>query len=334
MKKLLSYSGLLIALSILPGCIAVPDYSRPLPSSPSPDAAMNVPIPDLMPVEIPVVDLAAPSDFSTSPDLLVPVPMCMPVVSASATRPGLVRIPAGSFIMGSPSSEPGRDSDETQHRVTLTRPFLIAEIEVTQAQFSAVLGYNPSTMRAGNMPVHNVIWLDAADYCNALSAIEGLTPCYQFSYKDYASGSFNVNWDKTCTGYRLPTEAEWEYAARAGQGFYYAGSDNPDKVAYYGVNTGGFLQTVRQKAPNAWCLFDMSGNIAEWVWDAYTNNYGASGDAIDPVGPTTGSFPTWVFRGGHYQSGAPALRVAERGSASPTRPPQTTLGFRIARTTN
>jgi len=233
----------------------------------------------------------------------------------------MVKIPSGSFMMGSPSSESGRKDDETQHRVTLTKDFYLMKHEVTQGEYEALMGKNPSEFSwcGSNCPVENVSWYDAVAYANALSDKEGLTRCYS------GSGD-NIRWDKSCNGYRLPTEAEWEYAARAGAPTKYAGSGDVDEVAWYKDNSGQYPHPVGQKKPNAWGLYDMSGNVYEWVWD-WKGSY--SGDATNPTGPSSGS--SRVERGGSSFSVSRYLRVAERYSDSPGLR-QLDLGFRLART--
>jgi formylglycine-generating enzyme required for sulfatase activity len=223
-----------------------------------------------------------------------------------------VRISAGRFTMGSPANESGRDSDEVQHQVTLSRDFWLKATEVTQGEWRALMGSNPSRFSACGdaCPVEQVSWSDAVDYVNALSRSVGLAECY--------GGS---GWDRTfvglsCRGFRLPTEAEWEYAARAGTtGERYGPLD---AIAWYEGNSGGRTQPVRGKQANAWGLYDMIGNVWEWTHDWY-GAYG--GAATDPVGPGTGSFR--VDRGGGYGRGggytdgvAASCRAAQRSFGS------------------
>lgn len=227
----------------------------------------------------------------------------------------MVKIPAGSFMMGSPSGEEGRDNDETQHRVTLTKGFLLGATEVTQGQWQAVMGSNPSSFKdcGAECPVENVSWTDVVEFCNKLSDKEGLTRCY--------SGR---EWNRGCTGYRLPTEAEWEYAARAGSSEARYGEVG--SVAWYDQNSGSKTHPAGQKQANAWGLYDMLGNVWEWVWDWY----GAypSGDATDPVGPTSGSYR--VVRGGSWFIYAQDARAADRNADAPGHRVND-LGFRLSR---
>ncbi len=135
--------------------------------------------------------------------------MALSACSTEAQNEGMVLIEGGTFQMGSPSTEPERDADETLHEVTVA-DFLMSPTEVSQQEYEAVMGNNPSNRKGSNLPVENVTWYDAIAYCNALSQREGLTPCYDVT-------GTNVTWHLDANGYRLPTEAEWEYAARGGK---------------------------------------------------------------------------------------------------------------------
>jgi formylglycine-generating enzyme required for sulfatase activity len=238
-------------------------------------------------------------------------------VPETSDRAALVRIEPGSFQMGSPASEPGRDNDETQHLVHISQAFLLGQTEVTQGQYQAVMGKNPSINKATSYhPVENVSWFDAVAYCNGLSEKEGREPCYRID-------GATVSWIRkmTCTGYRLPTEAEWEYAARGSQrGQLYSGSNNYDQVAWF----DGQSHAVKGKNANDWGLYDMSGNIAEWVWDWKSDYQGNT----NPTGPEHGN--ERVCRGGSSGADPGYRRVASRIGFAPSLR-DALLGFRVAR---
>ncbi len=220
-------------------------------------------------------------------------------------------VPKGTFTMGSPPGEAGRNSDEVQHMVTLSSDFLMAETEVTQRQYQNVMGFNPSASIGDTLPVNQVTWLDAVAYCNELSKKENLEPCYQIN-----GGTVGWKDGVKCTGYRLPTEAEWEYAARAPATTMYAGSNNVDEVAWYDLNSGKMSHPVKSKKANDRGLYDLSGNVWEWVWDWYQANY-QDLPRVDPIGPGNGS--SRVARGGAWASPEPRfMRVAARTSSTPT----------------
>jgi formylglycine-generating enzyme required for sulfatase activity len=237
-------------------------------------------------------------------------------------RPKLVKVPKGSFTMGSPTGESGRSADETQHAVTLTRDFWMAESEVTQRQYRNLMGSSPSSFKGDDLPVEQVSWFDAVAYCNALSVKEKLTPCYQIS-------GTTVGWAEgvACSGYRLPTEAEWEYAARSPATTVYAGSDSVDSVAWYDTNAGSTTHAVKTKAGNGRGLYDLSGNVWEWVWDWYQSDYQTL-PATDPIGPSTGA--SRLYRGGSCISTVANNRVAVRYPYAPTLRAEN-LGFRFVR---
>ena len=234
---------------------------------------------------------------------------------------GFVAIEPGSFIMGSPTDELGHGGDEVQHAVTLSQGFYLAEAEVTQAQWVAVMGSNPSFYKAptypqcDDCPVENVTWYDAVDYCNALSDLEGLD-------RAYVVNGPGVNWDQSANGYRLPTESEWEYACRAGTttAFYNGGITavgcalDPvlDQIGWYCGNSASRTHEVRQKQSNAWGLYDVSGNVYEWCWDWY-GNY--PGTVTDPVGPVSGA--ERIKRGGNWQAIVRGCRSAYRSDSAP-----------------
>jgi len=195
----------------------------------------------------------------------------------------MLLVPAGSFEMGSLPGAPLRQEEEYPHRVTLTKVFRIAPTEVTQRQWLALMPQNPSAQAGDDLPVTSVSWKDAQEFCLRLSQKEGAT-------------------------YRLPSEAEWEYACRAGE-TEPASASGLDAVAWYAENAGGAAHAVGSKKPNAWGLHDTLGNVAEWTLDAY-GPYPRAPDTTDPTGPATGS--TRVVRGGSWRGFAPAVRCAAR----------------------
>ena len=239
-------------------------------------------------------------------------------------RPKLVKVPKGSFTMGSPTTESGHGTDETQHSVTLTPDVWMAESEVTQRQYRNLMGSSPSSFKGDELPVEQVSWYEAVAYCNALSAKERLPSCYQIN-------GTTVGWadGAKCTGYRLPTEAEWEYAANPASPprTVYAGSDTVDGVAWIDTNAGSTTHAVKTKTANGRGLYDLSGNVWEWVWDWYQSNYEAL-PATDPIGPSTGA--SRVIRGGAWDNTATIARVALRDYDAPSNR-YSVLGFRIVR---
>jgi sulfatase modifying factor 1 len=231
--------------------------------------------------------------------------------------PDMVLVEAGSFEMGSTD---GLSDEQPVHTVRITRPFYIAKYAVTFEEYDRfcedTIGQNkPDDNGWGreNRPVMSVTWYDAVAYCDWLSKKEGLTSCY--SGKGRATEC-----DFSANGYRLPTEAEWEYAACGGQksqGYRYAGGDNPDDVAWYIGNSGGQTHPVGQKQPNELGLYDMSGNLFEWCWDWYGEDYYASSPSSDPTGPPAPrtTIP-WelnrVRRSGSWRENSDSIRTTYR----------------------
>lgn len=221
--------------------------------------------------------------------------------------------PPGSFMMGSPESEEGRDGNERQHRVTLTKGFWLAETEVTQKQWKSVMGCNPVSWKTDvqdDRPVYRLSWFD----------------CQMFIRK------VNASLD-TWIEMRLPTEAQWEYACRAGATGAYGGTGNPSEMGWFG--DGQDIHPVAKKKPNAWGLYDMHGNAEEWCADWY-GEY-PSEDVTDPTGPADGGRRGRVLRGGCWNFTPVACRSASRhslpqGSAYHLKPVKTSgpLGFRPA----
>lgn len=234
-------------------------------------------------------------------------------VQASSTMESIsenfVLISGGTFQMGSPEDEAWRSEDETQHTVTV-RDFYMSIYELTQAEYQEIMGENPSSFSGADLPVENVSWLDAIRYCNARSEKEGLTPAYTVDGQ-------TITWNRSADGYRLPTEAEWEYACRAGTvtPFNTENSISAEEANYYGhypyeiednyfsqenltTKPGEYRQTtvaVDSFSPNAWGLYNMHGNVGEWVWDYYGAYDTETPD--NPTGATTGTLR--VYRGGN-----------------------------------
>ena len=230
-------------------------------------------------------------------------------------------IPSGTFTMGCTSEQSGCAGDETPiHKVTLTRDFYMMESEVTQELYQRVMGNNPSRFRGVNRPVEKVSWFDAVKFANKLSSMEELEQCYTINGN-------TVSWSNTsCTGWRLPTEAEWEYASRGGQSYKYACSNSVGDVAWYSGNSIGQTHDVCGKSRNGYGLCDMSGNVYEWVWDWF-GDYSSVGQT-DPRGPDSGSYR--VIRGGSWFNFARRTRVSYRSNNDGT-DRDNFLGFRLSR---
>ena len=208
---------------------------------------------------------------------------------------GLVWIKSGKFVMGSPTSEAERSDNEIQHTVTLTKGYWMSDHEVTQAEYQAVMGNNPSNFTGDlNRPVEQVSWSDAVEYCHKLTE------------QERAAGRITAQ-----QAYRLPTEAEWEYAARAETTG--ARHGELDSIAWYRSNSGSQTHPVRQKEPNAWGLYDMMGNVWEWCSDWYGDC--SSEGVLDPTGPGSGSIR--VHRGNGWSGDTRAARSAFRSGNVP-----------------
>ncbi len=233
----------------------------------------------------------------------------------------MVYLEPDQFWMGSPDDAPGRRPDEALHPVRITRPYLIGTTAVTVGQWKAVMGRAPVRAGQEDHPVASVSWFEALQFCNRLSSLEKFTPAYRVE----AGTMVRV---PEAGGFRLPTEAEWELAARGGEDHPYAGADDLPSVAWYWKNGGGMTHPVARKQPNALGLYDMSGNVAEWVWDWY-GDYAREEEAVDPTGPETGTVR--VARGGSYQSVSRDVRVAARHSGAKPTDRYTYVGFRLAR---
>jgi sulfatase modifying factor 1 len=248
-----------------------------------------------------------------------------PATSAASLSPtvprGYVLLRPGRFQMGSPRSEAGRSADETQHLVTLRRPFLLSIYPVTRASWQKLMGTMPSPNRhlGGDEPIENVSHDDAIDFLVKLSRRDGFPPAYDVNRKFEGLDA---------TGYRLPTEAEWEYACRAGSTGATYGPLN--EVAWTHRDSQGGPRPVGTRRANSWGLHDMLGNVGEWAQDWYERDYGrVNQPALDPTGPHQGE--RRVVRGGGWHGSAESTRAAARTSAAPAER-STRIGFRVART--
>jgi formylglycine-generating enzyme required for sulfatase activity len=227
----------------------------------------------------------------------------------------LVLIPKGTFMMGSPASEELRQEDETQHEVTISKGYYLGVYEVTQAQYEKVMGKNPSHLqgaKVGNentdLPVESVSWDDTVEFCKKLSDLPEETKAGRL--------------------YRLPTEAEWEYACRAGSKKFYSFDDEEGLLHEYGWfdrNSSDRTHTVGLLEPNAWGLYDMHGNVWEWCSDRH-GEY-PKGAVSDPSGPKEGSYR--VYRGGCWSNVAADCQSADRNWGTPGSRGNP-LGFRLA----
>lgn len=227
-------------------------------------------------------------------------PARLPKTRLNAWGMEFVLIPAGTFLMGSTN---GERNERPVHSVKITKPFYLGRYPVTQAQWEKVMEKNPSHFKGEDRPVETVSWTAVQEFISRLNEEEGCGNCY-----------------------RLPTEAEWEYAARGGMEEDYAGYLRA--IAWYGGNAGGKTHPVGQKASNAWGLHDMLGNIWEWVGDWYGSGYYQSSPEPDPLGPESGSIR--VFRGGSWRSPASNVQLARRFYRAPNHR-SNNLGFRLVR---
>lgn len=261
---------------------------------------------------------------------------------------GFIFVPSGSFTMGR-TVGPGESFELPTHNVTLNS-FYIGRYEVTQSEWQTVMGYNPAVGfgEGSNHPVYFVSWYDVLKYCNLRSIAEGLIPVYSISgSSDPANwgvvpASYNDNWNAAycnwgANGYRLPTESEWEYAARGATNlpdYLYSGSDDADTVAWYSYNLsiGDYppgVKPVGIKAPNGLGIYDMSGNVKEWCWDWF-NGY-SSNAQNNPYGPTSGD--QRILRGGMFNSAIDYCQVSRRERFSPHLS-EGSFGFRLCRSSD
>jgi formylglycine-generating enzyme required for sulfatase activity len=209
---------------------------------------------------------------------------------AHSVRPDMVFVQGGTFSMG---GQDGNTNNENPSHSISVKSFYISKYEVTQAQWQAVMGNNPSAINCDNCPVETISWNDAQEYCQKLSSLTG-------------------------KAYRLPTEAEWEYAACGGsksRRFTFSGSSNIESTGWYNENSGGRIHPVGQKSPNELGLYDMTGNIGEWCSDWYDRSYYASSPANAPEGPSTGTYR--VIRGGSWDDKPGYCKITNRDFNEP-----------------
>jgi len=267
----------------------------------------------------------------------------------SASYPdNMVRINGGTFMMGSLGDEE-QYQVKKEYQVTLS-PFYMGRTEVTQKEYREVMGTNPSAYKGDNLPVIDVTWYDAVEYCNKRSQREGLTPAYTIDKTRRDPNNKNeddhirwlVTWNRNANGYRLPTEAEWEYACRAGTATPFSTgititTDQANYNGNYPFNSnvkGEYRQKmtpVGSFEPNAWGLYDMHGNVCEWCWDWYWQESYTLGAQTDPRGASSGT--SRVVRGGSWYDWAYYLRSALRSIGYPSSRFHS-MGFRIVRPIN
>ncbi len=214
---------------------------------------------------------------------------------------GFASVTATEFLMG---SESGLDDEKPTHTVILNKELLVSIYEINQDIYEDVCDTNPATIKGGLLPVYNIDWIDAINFCNKLSDLKGLNKCYDISNNI-------VKFDTTANGYRLPTEAEWEYLCKAGTlGDFNVKDKNINEIAWFNINSGYNLKEIGKLLPNDFGLYDMHGNVWEWCWDFYSANSYSNATKYNPLGPANGQYR--VLRGGSYLSGSNEIRSSSR----------------------
>ncbi len=251
-------------------------------------------------------------------------------------QPEMILVEGGRFVMGCTPEQGGEcDSDEYPAHAVQVSSFYIGKYEVTQGQWQVVMGDNPSyhTGCGTYCPVENIDWYSMIVFCNVLT-LQQMGSSHRVYYKDaamtqpwsisdYSGGGVtpaaSVYWNSDKNGYRLPTEAEWEFAARGGnlsQSYKYSGNNDISEVAWFSGNSGGITHTVGTKGPNELSIYDMSGNVWEIVWDWYINNFNNNSHICNPSGPVTGTYR--IEKGGCCVHGASYCRVSGREDYDPS----------------
>lgn len=227
-------------------------------------------------------------------------------------KESMVRLPAGRLWMGSMPGEEVPEDELPRHSVYISRPFYLSTMLVPQGLYHEVMDENPSVEKGAKKPACGLTWFEAIAFCNALSEREGLELAYSI-------GTNGVRWNASANGYRLPTEAEWEYAARTQEDLHFVGSDQFEEVAHCEENSEG-LADIAMKKPNDWGFFDMSGLVFEWCWDVYApyQNDGSYDEKIERV-----------CRGGSCKHSSKFARTTARYSALPSH--KGMIGIRVAR---
>jgi formylglycine-generating enzyme len=236
-----------------------------------------------------------------------PVPAASIQTIQTALSIEMALLPAGEFLMG---DQNGEDDEKPAHTVRLAS-FYMDTTEVTQESFQAIMGRNPAKSVGPEKPVERVSWLAAVQFCNMRSTKEGLKPCYDLKAE-------TPQCDFAANGYRLPTEAEWEYAARAGTTTRWSFGNNPAELNEFGwskANSEKTTHPVKQKQPNPWGLYDMYGNVAEWCNDFYSDAYDPKADPTNPRGPASGT--ERVMRGGSFAAAEDVCRSSARQGQTP-----------------
>ena len=230
------------------------------------------------------------------------------------------RIRAGAYWIGAKNNDrTAYQNERPRHEVRL-RTFDISAFPVTQVLYKSVVGSNPSNFSIPEAPIDNVSWFEAVLFCNKLSIIEGLEPAYNIHENGH------VEWNHVANGYRLPTESEWEVAAKGGVDLLYSGSNAIEDVGWISTNSNKSIHPVGQKLPNKWGIYDMSGNVWEWCWDWFGDYFPASN--VNPKGPDNGE--SRVLRGGSCYSLPRYARSTNRARSNPVHC-DNYFGFRVAR---